>query len=114
MLYGQVIGRHFDSGRKLALGRVIHVGRQHASEGPAENAFLYVEERHGAMPRARYISWINLYDIEFAATQNQGDWSLVQPPERFKTRVEWCPFGWDGKPLPNVAYVIPALSDAIS
>jgi hypothetical protein len=70
----------------------------------AEAAFVYVEDcNHSGRLRARYVPWVNIFDIEHAGLVQGGCWSTVEPTENFLRKVEWLPYGWGGQPLPSVA-----------
>jgi len=102
-LTGELWGQHISDAGEIT-GEVIRVSPASAPDGPAENAFVYVElnsERHA---RGRYISWINYYDIEHAARQQAGRWKTVEPSQACVRRIEWHPYGWGGALLPSVAY----------
>ncbi len=71
--------------------------------GPAENALIYVDHRRG--PSARYISWINLYDIDHAARLEPKCWELVEPHKKHSVDVQWLPYGWGGEKMPSIADV---------
>lgn len=101
-LNGHLVGRRVRQGSK-AVVYIVH--NQTASEphGPAENAFVLVDAENRPM-RARYISWINLYDIETAAKREDG-WEVLEEPVPFDRTVEWIPYGWGGARLLSVADV---------
>lgn len=81
---------------------IVHV--QHSSEqGPAENSFVLV----CGSGRARYLSWIGYYDVEYAARREPGDWALVEPAQAYEREAEWLPYGWEG------ARGVPTIGDAV-
>jgi hypothetical protein len=102
---GFLLGRHM-SPEGEASGEIVQVTSAARPAGPAENAFVYVDFKGGPTPRARYISWINLYDIENADRREPGRWALVEPRERREIEAEWLPFGWSGPRLPSIADVL--------
>lgn len=99
-LDGRLIGRRVDSSCKPTV-LIVHNINSAGSRGPAENAFVMVDTTTSRF-LARYISWINLFDIENAARCEDG-WELVEPPMTFKRNVDWFPYGWGGPPVPSVA-----------
>jgi hypothetical protein len=69
--------------------------------GPAENSFVLVELSTQA--RARYISWIGYFDIEYASRREPGAWTLVEPATHYEKDVDWRPYGWEGaRPIPTI------------
>jgi hypothetical protein len=82
-------------------GVIIRTEDQNGSSTPAYNSFVLIEL--GSSARARYLPWVNLFDIEHAAKCEPGRWSLVEPTEVFAAEVLWLPFGWGSDPLPSVA-----------
>jgi hypothetical protein len=105
----QVAGRLM--GRRLAPdGRpgaeIVHVQRDQRPEGPAENSFVLVEI-DSTPARARYVSWINYYDLEYAARRESPAWELVEPWHDYRRDVAWHPFGWPG------AAAVPTIGDAV-
>jgi hypothetical protein len=99
---GVVLGEQYlsrDSEKKVGL--VVHVAHTHPA-GPAENAFIYVD-LSSEEPRARYVSWINLFDIEYAGRVQDGTWRVNENAPLFEKEVSWIPFGWGGEPLPSIA-----------
>jgi hypothetical protein len=81
---------------------VVHI-QQAIPSGPAENAFVLV--CHSG--RARYISWIGYYDIEYARERELDGWLIVEPPRAFERDVDWFPYGWDG------ANSVPTIGDSV-
>jgi len=79
------------------------VPRQAERGGPAANAYTFVDLSSPAGARARYLTWVNLYDIEYAAAVQQGRWTLAEPQFAETFEVDWAPFGWGERPFPNVA-----------
>jgi hypothetical protein len=102
-LIGRLWGQHIDRSGTI-IGEIVHVSSQVASGGPAENAFVYVELLPDKKRRARYISWIDYFDIEHANRKQPGNWRVVEPQETATRSVDWHPYGWGGPLLPNVAY----------
>jgi hypothetical protein len=102
IIKGAVLGERYLSGDKeQKIGIVLHVDHAY-SAGPAENAFLYVD-LSSEETRARYISWINLFDIEYAGKLQDGSWHVNETAPSFEEVVTWIPYGWCGEPLPCVA-----------
>lgn len=101
---GSLVGRRLDPIRRLVVGEIVHVARN-AGAVPAENAFLYVEIDSNRVRRARYIAWINLYDIEHAAIVQPGGWELIEPAQTYDEVSQWAPYGWEGERLPSIADV---------
>jgi hypothetical protein len=102
-LIGRLWGQHVDRAGTI-VGEIVHVMSGDESVGPAENAFVYVELLPNQKGRARYISWINYYDIEYANRKEPGNWRVIEPQEATARIVDWYPYGWSGPLLPNVAY----------
>lgn len=96
-LKGNLIGTRTHHGE--IVGEVIYIKTPFDESGPAENAFVYVERGK----RARYVSWINLYDIEHAGRRQSNQWKTVEPGQLYHKKVEWLPYGWGGDSLPSVA-----------
>jgi hypothetical protein len=81
---------------------VVHVPAAAGSSGPASNAFVLVEHTASGF-RSRYISWINYFDLEYAARREPGGWSLVEPTTPYRREVSWQPYGWSGMtPVPTI------------
>jgi hypothetical protein len=99
---GEIWGRQL-SARREVIGEVVRVCGPTNAKGPAENAFVLVDLR-GISPRARYISWINYYDIEYAGSCQPGCWEVMEPAVTQTYHARWQPFGWGGPLLPSVAY----------
>jgi hypothetical protein len=91
---GVLVGRRLDPRNGSRLADIVHIDRPPAGTAPAENAFVLVET-NGNAPRARYISWINYFDIEYAARRESGEWILVEPGKRYHRRAKWHPYGWE-------------------
>ena len=70
--------------------------------GPAENSFVLV----CASGRARYLSWIGYYDIEYAERKEPGCWAVREPSQAYAREAAWCPYGWDG------AVIVPTIGDS--
>src|SRR4051794_23484853 len=100
---GELWGRHFSETGEV-IGEVIHVLQSFGPNDPAANAFVYAELTLSRAARARYVSWINYYDIEHAGRNQSGRWKIAEPAESWVRKAEWYPYGWDGPILPNVAY----------
>jgi hypothetical protein len=101
---GNLLGRHVDRDG-VVRGEIIQVTGESRPAGPAENAFVYVDKSEASGPRARYLSWVNLYDIEHAGRQQPGAWQVVEPHPACKVETCWLPYGWAGPQFPNVADV---------
>jgi hypothetical protein len=101
---GKLLGRHTDAAGRIR-GEIIHVMEEGRPRGPAENAFVYLDLSAQAGPRARYLSWINLYDIETAARRQPGEWHLIEGTNERRVDACWIPFGWGAPPFPSVADV---------
>jgi hypothetical protein len=99
-LVGKIVGMRLGSDSQ-PISYVVHNRIPSEPSGPAENAFLLIDIVVRPK-RARYISWINLFDIENAARHQQG-WLVVDPPLDFRQSVQWLPYGWGDQPLPSVA-----------
>src|SRR4051812_40238971 len=84
---GSLVGQHLDSNGNI-IGEIIHNLEERRREGPAENAFIYLEIRNDRRPRARYVSWINLYDVEYAGRRQPGHWRLSEPAEPRKVTFD--------------------------
>jgi hypothetical protein len=69
--------------------------------GPAENAFLFIEPI-GDGRRGRYLSWINYFDIEYAAHAETGAWRVVEPARPYDRELAWVPFGWSSPAVPTI------------
>ncbi|SRR5579859_4879177 len=102
-LVGELWGVHLAQ-TGTVIGQIVHVLPSSAPDGPAENSFVFVELRANQPARARYISWINYYDIEHAGRQQSGRWKSIEPPQSIEILAEWIQYGWGGQVLPNVAY----------
>jgi hypothetical protein len=102
-LVGKLWGQRIDRAGNI-VGEIIHISSQQALDGPAENAFVYIELESDHKGRARYVSWINYYDIEYADRLEPGGWRVIEPPDSAQRSVDWHPYGWGGALLPNVAY----------
>lgn len=102
-IVGRLIGRHGVNSRR-PIGEIVQITQRGRSLHPAENSFVYVDVSNSGSSRARYISWINLYDIEFANRVEPNQWRTVEPSRPYyRTGVTWQPFGWEDKELPSVA-----------
>lgn len=97
---GHLHGRRLDEDTGAPLADVVHVTARDAAEGPAENAFVFVER---ASSCARYVSWINYYDLDYVVAHEPRRWQIVEPAEPFEVQARWAPFGWAGAlPAPTV------------
>jgi hypothetical protein len=101
LVAGATLGFHHDDAERVD-GKIVHVETCRDPAGPAENAYVFVDLRGPGAARARYLTWINLYDIEHAGCAQPGRWSLCEPPQYFEEEVRWLPLGW-GEPFPSVA-----------
>lgn len=72
---------------------IVHIQQKHPDAGPAENAFVMVQH-HGDNRTAKYISWINYHDIEYAMTIESG-WELIEPGAEYSASLAWQPYGWE-------------------
>jgi hypothetical protein len=98
---GELLGRRIEPGSSDLLAEVVHVTAE-IPNGPAENAFVFIE-RSGTEPRARYISWINYYDLDYVHEHQPDSWALVEPSEPYQLDARWEPFGWpDALTVPTV------------
>lgn len=80
---------------------IVHVQHKHPDAGPAENAFVMVQQQ-GEHRIAKYISWINYHDIEYAMTIESG-WELIEPGTEYSVSLAWQPYGWDQAwPIPSL------------
>jgi hypothetical protein len=89
-IQGNLLGRKLD-GSKAA--DIVQVPKKIA-DGPAENSFVLIEL--SSHPRARYISWIGYFDVEYASRREPGAWTLVEPATIYENDVDWQPYGWEG------------------
>ena len=101
---GELWGRRAADGKGGRPGEIVRIATEHRPDGPAENAWLLIDYTPDGARRARYVSWINYYDIEFANQEEPGRWETVEPPQPYETNARWQPFGWS-EPLPNTARV---------
>jgi hypothetical protein len=92
---GELYGHRLDERTGDVLADVVHVIANGQADGPAENAFVFVE-RAGEERHARYISWINYYDLDYVIQRQPDTWSVVEPAESYRQLAEWRPFGWPG------------------
>jgi|SRR5579862_2363271 len=91
---GELVG-YRKSQNGVVVSEIVHVTTEGRPHGPAENAFVEVEVG-GGMRRARYLSWINYFDIEYALGREAGRWALVEPARGYSETLQWMPFGWQG------------------
>jgi hypothetical protein len=101
---GRILGRYRPAGSKDDTGYIVHVTSELRPSGPAENAFVFVEILANEARKARYVSWINVFDIEYAALDEPGAWHLMDG-DLFQESVGWFPYGWGGPRLPNIGYL---------
>lgn len=81
---------------------IVHILKSHGQNGPAENAFIIVEMENNTF-RARYITWITYFDVEYAAAYEPDLWVIVEPSENYEKDVVWLPYGWtDAIKIPTV------------
>lgn len=99
---GELWGRRIGIAGAKSAGDVLRIVEHHP-DGPAENAWIFVEQTPEGR-KARYISWINYYDVEFASRREPGRWSTVEPPAAYEGEAEWRPYGWGSETLPNTAH----------
>ena len=100
------MGRQLNPVSSAIEAEIVHIEHSHEPTGPAENAFILVEISRDP-PRARYLSWINYFDLEYAAHREVGAWALVEPSEAYRKDVAWWPYGWSG------ARSVPTIGDAV-
>ena len=81
---------------------IVHI-QTASAEGPAENSFVLV--CHSG--RARYLSWIGYYDVEYAQNKEPGVWAIIEPPTEYGRDADWCPYGWKG------AEHVPTIGDRV-
>ncbi|MEM9293242.1 MAG: hypothetical protein AAGD01_16285 [Acidobacteriota bacterium] len=105
-LSGDLLGHRLDPATGKVEAEIVWVRNENRPTGPAENAFVLVEP-NGSGSRARYISWINYFDLEYAEHRQPGRWALVEPAQSFRQDVQWQPFGWSQQ------QVVPTIGDAI-
>ena len=98
---GKLLGHRVSPKDKSIIGMVVQIMQDYSFDGPAENAYIYIDTVDKKAPRARYISWINLFDIENAAKCEPGCWSLVEPSTKFNQSIEWIPYGWN-ESIPSI------------
>jgi hypothetical protein len=104
---GLKIATRVNPGTRELLGEIVQtLCGGAASNSPCENSFLYIELAADTR-RARYISWINLFDIEHASIMQPNQWTSIEPGIPYEERVQWIPYGWSDEKLPNVAYILP-------
>lgn len=96
-IQGSLVGRRV----RRPFAEIVRIAHR-VDDGPAENAFVLV----CSAGRARYLSWIGYYDVEYAQSLEPGVWAVIEPPKPYKNTVEWLPYGWDG------AERVPAIGDA--
>ena len=92
-IVGELYGHRVDDTTGQARADIVHVTEGARPDAPAENAFVLVEHL-GPLLRARYISWINYYDLDYVIERQPRRWSSVEPPEAYRELVAWIPFGW--------------------
>jgi hypothetical protein len=102
---GNLIGQNITPDDGRVVGLIVHVESDFYPDGPAENAYVYIDTTNLKALRAQYISWINLYDIENAAKREAGCWRLVEPNTSYNQIINWIPYGWGDLGIPSVADV---------
>lgn len=96
-IHGHLLGHRMAGDGGEVLADIVHITEPGE---PAENAIVMVE-RDG--PRARYLSWINYYDLDYVIAHEPSRWRLVEPAEPYQIEAQWAPFGWAGAlPAPTV------------
>lgn len=93
-LRGELLGVRLDGTTGGTAGEVVRVVTDHRPAGPAGNAMVFVEVGPDSRT-ARYLSWINYYDLDYTAGHQQG-WQVIEPAVPYQEVVAWHPFGWDG------------------
>jgi hypothetical protein len=95
-IVGELYGHRLEEEAGRVRADVVHVTGEGRPDGPAENAFVLVEHL-GTELRARYISWINYFDLDYVIEREHGRWwRSVEPPNAYRELVMWTPFGWPG------------------
>jgi hypothetical protein len=90
-IQGRLLGHRLDrEGQPLA--DIVHITGPNGS-GPAENAMVMVETDG---QRARYLSWINYYDLDYVIANEPSRWRIVEPSKLYRAEASWEPFGWEG------------------
>jgi hypothetical protein len=103
---GYLIGRRLNPDSGDTVAEIVHIKQSHKPKGPAENAFIMIETGH-YVPRARYISWINYFDLEYASHREVGAWELVEPAKSYQRDLTWYPYGWpEAKTVPTIGDTI--------
>lgn len=100
---GSLAGRRINHPRPA---NIVHIRQPQAAGGPAENSFILIEA-DGEPRRARYLSWIGYFDIEYANLRQPGQWILVEPATHYEDQVDWHPYGWER------AECVPTIGDSI-
>jgi hypothetical protein len=94
---GELLGQRVDDDTRRVLVDVVHVSDEEPSAcGPAANAFVFVEHRQDGPSRARYVSWINYYDLDYVLERQPQRWLIIEPAAGYEASAEWVPFGWPG------------------
>ena len=88
------------------IGEVVQIPVEMRPHGPAENSFI-LAEASGQPRRARYLSWINYFDLEYAIHRECGKWQLIEPAREYDELLSWMPFGWPG------AIGVPVIGDSM-
>ena len=102
LLKGNLVGQFLDDAGLKPLVDIVHVTHSVGPDGPAENAFVFVE-RVEPTSRARYVSWISYYDVDYVVAHQPNRWRVIEPPRSFEGHAVWQPFGWPGAiPAPTV------------
>lgn len=104
-----MVGRRVPTDRALATELVVRVTDPPLARGPEADTVVLVAVPREGSPRARYLSWIVGYgDLDLAHELEPGRWTIVEPPEPYKTRVDWQPYGWG--PL-ELVWTLPPLHE---
>lgn len=89
MLRGMLMGeRPLPGGGKREILSIVEEQRPH---GPADGSMVSVVTT-GDRRVARYVSWINYYELDEISRMEPGLWRLVEPPAAYEAVVEWHPF----------------------
>jgi hypothetical protein len=109
---GLIKGQRIDPERGKVLGEIVHVSSENGANGPAANSFILIETSKDGERKARYLSWINYYDIDYLSIQEFGLWRVIEPADHYNGEVEWHPYGWKGAlPARTIAsFLVEALS----
>lgn len=106
MVSGKLLGERLEHGTDQVIAEVVHIMKEQRPEGPALNAFIFVE-LSPAGNIGRYISWINYYDLEDALSKEHGCWRLIEPSQEYSREINWMPYGWpDSIKIPSVGFYV--------